>query len=117
MGIVEKIRKLARVQGTSIANIEKEFGWGNGTIAKSNEENIKAERLYCIALKLGTTMEYLIGKDSLDNNCSDTKPAALSEDELEILKLYRNSSRLAQMQAFNILSNSAEEKREDVMNA
>ena len=81
--------------------MEKEFGWGNGTIAKSNEENIKADRLYSIALKLGTTMEYLIGKEPLF-----IPPAALSEDELEIIKLYRCSSRLAQMQAFNILSNS-----------
>lgn len=58
--IYDKVRKLAKEQGISIPNLEKECGLSNGSIAKWNTSKPRIDNLKKVADRLGTTIEELI---------------------------------------------------------
>lgn len=59
---IEIIKDLCSKSGITIAQLEKELGYSNGSLSKS--KTIKAERLMEIAQRFNVTMEYLMtGKD------------------------------------------------------
>lgn len=57
--MLERIRKLCRIRGISIAKLEKLLGFANGSIAKSDEK-IQAGRLWQIADFFQVSMEFLM---------------------------------------------------------
>ncbi len=85
---IERIRELCEKTGISITQLEKKLGYGNGTIARS--QNMRSDRLYEIANFFGVSMEYLItGIDT--NTCygrilhlCDEKEFTLEELEKEL---------------------------------
>ena len=75
MEIIDRINDLCRQNGTTIAKLEKELGYSNGSLAKAKD--IPSSRIYEIAKRFNVSMEYIIaGKEVLIGNI-DTD--ALSE--------------------------------------
>lgn len=79
--MVDRIRNLCREKGTSITKLEQALGFGNGTIGKWKVSEPSHERLELVAQALGTTPEYLKGRDT------KKEPAPSERDEL-ISELY-----------------------------
>ncbi len=62
MTTVEVIKSLCEKNGLSIAQLEKELNYGNGSLSKS--KTVKSDRLLEIARKFNVSLEYLVtGKD------------------------------------------------------
>lgn len=63
MEMVDRIKELCRQKGTNLATLERELGFANGSLAKSDEK-IQSIRLKAIAKYFGVKMEYLLdGED------------------------------------------------------
>lgn len=54
----EIIKDICEKQGTSVAQLEKELGFGNGSLAKA--KTIKSDRLLAISQKLQVSVNYLL---------------------------------------------------------
>ena len=68
--MVEIIRSLCASRGINFAKLERELGFANGSIAKTNEST-GVSRLKAIADYFGVTIEYLVtGKDPEDADAS-----------------------------------------------
>ncbi len=62
--MVERIRLLCEKNNTTLKQLERDLGMGNGTIAKS-APTMRSDRLKAIADYFGVSMEYLMtGSDS-----------------------------------------------------
>ena len=62
MEILDRIKELCRINGITITELEKNLGYGNGSLAKSS--TIKSDRLQDIAKYFGTTIDYLVNGES-----------------------------------------------------
>ena len=56
----EKIQKLCAKQGTTVKELERKVGFGNGTISKWKESVPSVLNLKKVADELGTTIDELI---------------------------------------------------------
>lgn len=74
METLEIINQLCKGRGISLAQLEKDLDYGNGSLAKS--KNMSADRMYKIAQYFGVSMEYLI----------TGKTVGETDDELSILR-------------------------------
>lgn len=60
----DRIKDLCKGRGITIARLEKELGFANGTIASTKSNNMRSDRLMAIANYFGVSMNYLMtGKD------------------------------------------------------
>jgi len=67
METIDIIRQLCAKKGISVAQLESELEYGNGSIAKS--KNMSADRMYKIAQYFGVSVEYLLtGKTVNETN-------------------------------------------------
>lgn len=81
--MVERLRSLCKSEKTSFSALEKELGFANGSLAKS-DERIQAARLHALATRFGVSMEYILTGD-------DTRPQeALNAQERELLRVFRS---------------------------
>ena len=91
--IVERIDKLAKINNTTIAAIERECGLARGTIGKWNKSIPSADKLFKVANFLKKPMEYFFtdGKYSNDNDETNIKlyGSSLSDEELSLIMDYR----------------------------
>lgn len=76
-----RLRELCSKKGTSFKAVERELGFANGSLAKSDEK-IQAVRLKMLADYFDVTMEYLL-------TGSETPQETLSAPERELLHLFR----------------------------
>ena len=60
--MVERIRELCEEQGKTLFSLEKECGFGNGTINKWDKNSPSIDRVVLVAKALNTTVSYLIGE-------------------------------------------------------
>lgn len=70
MEIVERIRQLCSQNNISIAALERQLNFGNGTIGRWNTASPTIERLGKVADYFGVSVDYLTGreeKETLDN--------------------------------------------------
>ena len=70
MEIVERIRQLCSQNNISIAALEGQLNFGNGTIGRWNTASPTIERLGKVADYFGVSVDYLTGreeKETLDN--------------------------------------------------
>lgn len=58
MTTIEIIRSLCDQRGISVSALEKEFGYGNGYLAKA--KSLSSERVYELSRYFGVPMEYLM---------------------------------------------------------
>jgi transcriptional regulator with XRE-family HTH domain len=64
MEIIERISDICKKNGTTVANLEKELGYSNGSLAKA--KNIPSGRILEISKYFHVSMEYLMtGEESL----------------------------------------------------
>ena len=61
MSTREIIKMLCDKKGISVTGLEKELGYGNGSLSKG--DNLKSERLFAIAKYFNVTMEFLMGAE------------------------------------------------------
>lgn len=56
----DRIKNLCKEKGITIARLEKELGFANGTIASTKSNNMRSDRLKAIADYFHVSMEYLL---------------------------------------------------------
>lgn len=79
--MVDRIKSLCVAHKTNFSNLEKELGFANGSLAKSKEDKISADRVRKIAEYFNVSMEYiLIGKET---------DVSLTSFESDLLKAFR----------------------------
>ncbi|MBD5429318.1 helix-turn-helix domain-containing protein [Lactobacillus sp.] len=60
MSIYSEIKTIAKKQGKSISQIEKDLNFSNGLIGKWNKAIPRADKLQAVANYLGVTPQYLM---------------------------------------------------------
>lgn len=88
--MIEKIKILIEKYGMNFSKIERQLGFANGSLAKSDDK-IQARRLKLLARMFDKSMEYLMSDDSTDDVvrmlslmgyeiCDDANPDVYYED-------------------------------------
>jgi transcriptional regulator with XRE-family HTH domain len=114
----EIIRDLCKKKGTTIAQLEKDLGFGNGTIASSKSNYIRSDRLKAIADYFDVSMEYLLTGKELEPFWDGQSDApAFTIEELQLLDLFRtlpDAKRSEVIQYCKFLASEAKrEKKKD----
>ena len=114
----EIIRDLCKKKGTTIAQLEKDLGFGNGTIASSKSNYIRSDRLKAIADYFDVSMEYLLtGKELEPFWDGQSDVPAFTIEELQLLDLFRtlpDAKRSEVIQYCKFLASEAKrEKKKD----
>ena len=66
--IVERIRRVCQERHVAVLRLEKDLGFGNGSLNAKKTKTVSAERLYMIADYLGVSADYLaLGKERGSN--------------------------------------------------
>lgn len=65
MNITDKIRELCKKEGISMTELEKQLNFGNGSLTKSDNENIKLSRLRSVAKFFKVSLYYFFDEDYL----------------------------------------------------
>lgn len=76
--MVEQIKQLCVKNGTSIKALEKELGFGNGTIRRWDTSKPSIDKILKVAEKFSVSASYLTGEEQ------QKKPAPISESELDL---------------------------------
>lgn len=63
MNLLQKVRYLCEQRKTNVSTLEKELGFGNGTIRKWAKAYPSADKLKKIANYFGVTVDYLLNED------------------------------------------------------
>ena len=77
--MLKRIKWLCDQAGISLSALEKELGFGNGSIAKTDEKT-QCGRVYAIAKRFDVTVEWLITGESAEH---------VTSEELRLLSLIR----------------------------
>lgn len=83
--MVNRIRELCKRKGMTLASLEKELGYANGSIAKSDGKTQSA-RIKAIADFFGVSMEYIMTGTEKSGYYFDDETAATAQE------LYDNPS-------------------------
>ena len=75
--MVEIIRELCEEQGKTLFSLEKECGFGNGTINKWDKNSPSVSRALAVAKALNTTVGYLIGETDTKKPASETETGSV----------------------------------------
>lgn len=67
MDLFNSIKKLSNVKGLSIAQLEKELGFSNGSIARWKKSSPSLEKVEKVASFFNVSIDYLIGKTNIKN--------------------------------------------------
>lgn len=93
MEYLDRIRELCALKQITIAKLERELGFGNGSVTGTKTTYMRCDRLDAIANYFGVTMDYLMhGTDAKAN------PNALivSDREREIILELRKQPRMVE---------------------
>ena len=75
----ERIKMLCRERGISLSLLEKEMGYGNGSLAKAN--SLKDDRIVEIADFFGISADFLLGRvDDGSSYYMDPEAAAMAQE-------------------------------------
>lgn len=94
--MVDRIKALCKLRGTTIKAVERDCGLGNGTIAKWDHSSPSYDKLLAVADRLGVETSYITGEkekahpqieDEL-NNWFRNLVGDLTSDELEKVAAY-----------------------------
>ena len=64
MGIVERIRTLCKKEKQTLASMERELGFSQGSMRKWDDSIPSADKLQKVADYFGVSVDYLLGRDS-----------------------------------------------------
>lgn len=80
--MVERIKEKCKQKGTTMGTLEKELGFGNGTIRRWDERTPSADKVLMLANRLEVSMEWILtGKESAD----------LTPEEQKLVDYYRRA--------------------------
>jgi len=85
--MVEQIKELCAAHNTNIKSLEKELGFGNGTIRRWDERKPSYDRIESVARRFGVTVEYLLTGEEKEKSPAPNG-AGLSEHEQRVLTLF-----------------------------
>lgn len=106
MCIVDIIKQLANAQGMSITTLEQTVGLGNGTIGKWRKQSPSCDKLKLIADYLSVSIDYLL--------TGENKDQPLHDDELELLKYYKELPEHGRLKLIGRAAGMAEVYKEQV---
>lgn len=86
MTTLEIIKDLCAQEGISLSALEKEMGYGNGSLSKASK--IPSDRILELSKRFRKSMEYLM--TGVDTSDADT---AKDDSERELLMLCRNATK------------------------
>lgn len=89
MSISNKIKELARQRNLTLSALEKELGFGNGTIGKWDAHSPNCDKLAAVAEFLNTSADYLLGINSA-SVCVRDERISLSAEEARLIDAYRS---------------------------
>lgn len=72
--MVEQIKSLCAAHGTNIKSLEKDLGFGNGTIRRWDERKPSYDRIEKVARRFNVPVSYLTGEEQ------QKKPTTVSGD-------------------------------------
>lgn len=103
MTIVDRIKLICSAKKMTVKAIEMKLGFANGTIGKWAKENRRAplEKVIEVAKLLGTTPDYLL--NGTEPKKAPAIDADLSDDERELLELFRTMNVLGRAKALDHL--------------
>lgn len=67
MDLFNNIKKLSNAKGLSIAQLEKELGFSNGSIARWKKSSPSLEKVEKVSIFFNVSIDYLIGKSNIKN--------------------------------------------------
>lgn len=79
--MVERIKELCSDNNTSIKALEKELGFGNGTIRRWDKNAPSVERIAMVANRFNVSMAYIMGDTDDPTDRSKTHWAELLSEE------------------------------------
>lgn len=104
--MINRIKSLCSQHHINFAQLERKLDFANGSLAKSKEDKIGANRVKAIADYFGVSMEYIL--------CgTQDKAKRLSSEEKSIIDAYRQADSLTRAMVIRTLGiEEAEEKRD-----
>jgi transcriptional regulator with XRE-family HTH domain len=64
--IVDNIQRLCREKGTTLCEVERKTGLGNGVIARWKDSNPRVDRLAAVAEYFGVTLDDLLRDNAMN---------------------------------------------------
>jgi len=97
MSLVERINQLCKENGTSLTGLERQLGFGNGTIRRWDKIAPSIEKVASVASYFGVSIDYLTGKTNERRPAESV--AAITDDDLppEALKELENYKEFLRM--------------------
>lgn len=100
MTLVEKIKKLCDINGTTFAALERALGFGSGSIRKWDDATPSGDRLAKVADHFSVSVDYLLDREKLNELeqmdetyfrlAKGAKELELTDDDVDaILNLYK----------------------------
>ena len=87
MSIVERIKEKCKEKNTSMNALEKQLGFGNGSIRLWDKKTPGSDKVILVANYLDLSLDWLLtGKESAD----------LTQEEQKLINLYRNTNEIGQ---------------------
>lgn len=71
MSIKTRIKSLADQHHETIAELERNLKFGNGTISKWDKRSPSSEKLQAVADHFNVSTDYLLGRDTKENKTAD----------------------------------------------
>lgn len=93
MEVLDIIKQLCKEKGVSIAQLESELDFGNGSIAKS-KGNMSAERMYQVAKYFKVPMEYLMTGKTIQE--ADDEVAIIRQQQSILLEISKVNEKLSE---------------------
>jgi len=91
MEYLDRIKELCALKKITIAKLERELGFGNGSVTGAKTTYMRCDRLNAIANYFGVTMDYLMnGTDAKANQ----NALIVSDQEREIILELRKQPRM-----------------------
>ena len=110
MTIKDTVRNLARQYPISIPNLEKELGFGTGTISRWDKSFPGVDKMQAVADFFGVTVDYLLGRET---GTKKKLPDLTPKDEREIAKqLERMVNILDDKTAFAAVGGTVEDEND-----
>ena len=93
MEVLDMIKQLCKEKNLSIAQLESELEFGNGSIAKS-KGNMSADRMYQIAKYFKVPMEYLMTGKTIQE--ADDEVAIIRQQQSILLEISKVNEKLSE---------------------
>lgn len=102
MSLYERVSTLIKERGLSISRVEQECGLSNATIRRWETQNPSLESVRKVAHYLSVSIGFLAGEDSEYPNSLTCDGKPLSEDEADLIAMYRLLPEAHQRELFDL---------------